>query len=135
MTVNCQQRVDAKAFTGKGAQRALRDLQARIEAVHCEMRELVQPTLAVPGKAMYLCLHRRSRTGQLVLRWRQCGATAPHMSWHEVDRLLSSYPPVLRHWYRDVDMAARRLNRAEKRARAALRELQLEISNCLALPP
>jgi hypothetical protein len=56
---------------------------------------------------------------------------APHLSWHEVDRLLAGYPPVLRHWYRDADRAARRLNRAEKRARAALRELQLELSSSL----
>jgi hypothetical protein len=90
------------------------------------MRELVKLSLELPGRTMYLCVHRRARTGQVTLRWRQAGALAPHLPWPEVSRLLRAYPPTLADWYRTVNAAVRRLNGVEKQARASLRAARAE---------
>ncbi len=93
------------------------------------MRELVRLTLAVPGRTMYLCMHSRSRTGQMALRWRQCGALAPHLPWGEVTRLLQTYPWRLATWYRRVNDMALRLNVSEKQARASLNAARLDVGS------
>ena len=128
----CQQRVDAKAFTGRGVLRRLREARARVDSLHGEMRELAKLTVAMPGRTMYLCMHRRARTGQVALRWRQSGVAAPHLPWPEVARLLSLYPPGLGDWYRSVNATARRLNGAEKQARASLRAARDELGTTQA---
>ena len=90
------------------------------------MQDLVKLSLELPGRTMYLCVHRRAPTGQATLRWRQAGALAPHLPWPEVSRLLRSYPPTLADWYRTVNAAVRRLNSVEKQARASLRAARAE---------
>jgi hypothetical protein len=125
----CQQRVDAKAFTGRGTLRRIRDAHERVDSLHREMAALAGLTLAIPGRAMYLCLHRRAATGQVSLRWRQSGALAPHIAWPEVARLLLGYPPAMAAWYGAVNVTVRRLNANEQQARAALRAARSELGS------
>jgi hypothetical protein len=123
----CQHQVDAKAFTGRGAQRRLREARQRVDSVHREMEQLARLSRALPGRVMYLCVHRRARTGQATLRWRQAGALAPHLPWPQVTRLLLACAPALADWYRAMNAAVRRLNGAEKQARASLRSARFEL--------
>jgi hypothetical protein len=124
----CQHRVDAKAFTGRGAHRRLREARQRVDSLHREMEQLARLSLTLPGRVMYLCVHRRTRTGQATLRWRQAGALAPHLPWPQVSKLLLACPPALADWYRAMNAAVRRLNGAEKQARAAWRVARFELA-------
>ena len=127
--MSCQHRVDAKAFTGRGAQRRLREARQRVDSVHREMEQLARLSSTLPGRVMYLCMHRRTRTGQATLRWRQAGALAPHLPWPEVGKLLLACPPALADWYRAMTAAVRRHNGAEKQARAAWRAARSEFAS------
>jgi hypothetical protein len=122
---SCQQSVDAKAFKGRGAQRALLDARAAVDKVHAEMAELVKLTQAVPGKLVRLCIHRRQGTGQASLRWRAVGVDAVHLAWDEMEERFAAQGPQVAGWYRKVDRLARELNEREKRARAGLKSSQV----------
>lgn len=118
----CQQRVDAKAFTGRGAARRLRDARETVDSIHAEMRQLAAATNAVEGKTFYLCLHRRNATMQCSLRWRATGASATHLTWAEMEALFARYPYDAARWYRQVHVTALDLNAREIAARAAHRD-------------
>ena len=120
---HCQHRVDVKAFTGRGSkapsQRQRRQARADVDSVLAEMSALVDLTLRVPGRPMYLCLHRRSSSGQTALRWRRAGAVARHLSWAQVEAAIRVMPPAYATWYAQVDEAARGLNAREIAVRGA----------------
>lgn len=118
----CQHRVDAKAFTGRGAARRLREARETVDNIHAEMRQLAATTNGVPGKTFYLCVHRRNATDQCSLRWRATGASAAHLTWAEMEPLFAQYPYEAAQWYREANATALELNAREIAARAALRD-------------
>ena len=124
---HCQQRVDVKAFTGRGAAaptlRERRLARSNVDSVLAEMAALVALTLQVPGRPMYLCLHRRASSGQTALRWRRAGAVARHLPWTQVEAAIRVMPPAYAAWYDQVDASARALNAREIVVRRALAQV------------
>lgn len=133
-----QHRVDIKAFKGRGTpqaasshvvpsasgSRVLRDAHAAVERLHVEMANLVALTQEIRGRHVHLCLHRRSATQQVSLRWRCCNTEGAHVPWRQVPDVLRSDSPALQHWYAEVDRRARDLNEQEIAARHALKKAQ-----------
>jgi hypothetical protein len=56
----CQDRVDLKAFKGRGSTYALRHLIDRLEATEASMLALSAASRALPGGNVYLMVHRRT---------------------------------------------------------------------------
>ncbi|MDZ7903927.1 MAG: hypothetical protein U5L01_15980 [Rheinheimera sp.] len=136
-----QHRVDVKAFTGRGTtgtspggravpaaggSRLLRDALAAVARVHGEMIELARLTQEVLGRDAYLCLHRRTVTQQLSLRWRRADAASAHVPWPQVPDLFHRYSPAMSLWYLEADQQARALNQREKASRYALKHARRE---------
>lgn len=114
----CQHGADAKVSKGKGGAGAV------LAAVTNDMLGLVKETKAVAGRSCFLEVHRRKQTGQTSLRWRLVPGGWRHVKWED-ERLqleLSRLPLAWRDWYAQVDATARRLNKAERDARARLRD-------------
>lgn len=119
----CQQRVDPKAFTGRGGRAALVQAQRDVDKVHAAMNDLVRKTHDVPGRLMYLCIHSRSATGQKSLRWRESGEGGAHLSWAAAPQRAKPFGPAIAAWYSLATRNALALNSLEKQARAALRSI------------
>lgn len=117
---DCQQGVDAKAFKGRGQWARFLDAKQLVDRVHAEMEALVGTTLAVPGRLMYLCAHRRSLTGQVALRWRRAGAQALHLAWQDVEATIAGFGPEHRAWYVKANQMVHELNQREIDARRAM---------------
>lgn len=115
-----QQRVDAKAFKGRGVLARFLDAKQAVDSLHAEMDALVKLSADVPGRPMYLCAHRRSSTGQVSLRWRKAGNAAEHISWPAVQATVASFSPDMRAWYERVNAEVHGLNQREIDARRAL---------------
>lgn len=122
----CQHGVGTKAFTGKGAGfRQVRQAQVRVDNIHDQMQELSDATRKVSGRLFYLALHKRSKTGQLSVRWRQAGCVkTTHLSWSDMEVLFSRVPKALADWYKEADKLARQLNREEQIARLVLKQAE-----------
>ena len=122
----CQQGVGTKAFTGKGTGfRQIRQAQVRVDDIHAQMQELSEATRKVSGRLFYLALHKRSKTGQLSVRWRQAGcARSTHLAWDDMEGLFSRVPKALADWYKEADKLARQLNRDEQIARLILKQAE-----------
>lgn len=120
-----QQRVDAKAFKGKGGLRLVRKLSEDVDSLHKQMRELVDVSLEVPNLVMYLCLHTRHATGQRSLRWRSTGGAAKHLPWAQAHEVIDQMPTAVAEWYRDVTARAHLLNQTEKALRPQLRQARV----------
>lgn len=114
----CQHGADAKVSKGKGGAGAV------LAAVINDMLGLVNETKAVAGRSCFLKVHRRKQTGQTSLRWRLVPGGWRHVKWED-ERLqheLSRLPLAWRDWYAHVNTTARTLNKAERDARAMLRD-------------
>ena len=122
----CQQGVGTKAFTGKGAGfRQIRQAKVDVDEIHSRMRELSDATRKVSGRLFYLALHKRSKTGQLSVRWRQAGcAKTTHLAWDDMEGLFARVPKALAAWYKEADKLARQLNREEQIARMVLKQAE-----------
>jgi hypothetical protein len=125
----CQHGVDAKAFTGRGAARRLREAQEAVDNIRHDMQEIAAATNAVECKTFYLCVHRRDATQQHSLRWRATGASASHLNLCEMPGLFDQCPFDAAQWYRKAHALALDLNAREIKARAELREAK----RCAAL--
>jgi hypothetical protein len=135
-----QHRVDIKAFKGRGTpqaapyppvpaaggSRALRDALAAVERLQVEMANLVALTHEIRSRHVHLCLHRRTATGQVSLRWRRCDTEGAHVPWKRVPEVLRCSSPELQHWYGEVDRRARELNKQEIAARYTLKRARCD---------
>jgi len=112
-----------KGFKGKGSQAEawVRQVRARLAAIHAAMRSLARETRAVPGHDFTLAVHARGRNGQLALRWRLAGRPARHVTWAAIASRVDGLPPALAQWYRRAHAAALLLNHQEMAARHELR--------------
>ena len=112
-----------KGFKGKGSQAEawVRQVRARLAAIHAAMRSLARETRAVPGHDFTLAVHARGRNSQLALRWRLAGRPARHVTWQAIASRVDGLPPALAQWYRRAHAAALLLNHQEMAARHELR--------------
>jgi hypothetical protein len=117
--MNCQQRVDAKAFTGRGVHRAVAAAAHDVDSIVSEMERLVRLSKERPAALIYLCMHKRPTSGQVSLRWRE-RVTTRHVPWLELRKRLKGAHSNEREWYLAVDLKARELNEREKDARRQL---------------
>jgi hypothetical protein len=123
----CQQAVDTKAFTGKGGLALVRELSKSVDRLHEEMRKAVETSTNYPALVMYLCIHTRSSTGQQTLRWRAKGGKSKHLSWDEVEEVISKMGYADRLWYQNMTNRALLLNETEKHLRPRLRKARAAV--------
>ncbi len=122
----CQERVDTKAFTGRGALHELRHLVDKLELVEREMGEL--STLSKKGGLdVYVMLHRRAKTGYVFLRWREVGGAKRHLAWDVIEERTAGLHDQARGWVRRVTQRAQQLNDVHLRARDALTRIRREV--------
>lgn len=104
--VSCQERVDTKALTGRGARTSLRQIEHDLDSLAAHMRELSDTSKALAGAELYLMLHRRTGDDYIFLRWRERGGADRHLQWEEAQALYERYRPELRDWYRQLSEMA-----------------------------
>ncbi len=124
----CQERIDTKAFTGRGSHRELRQLQAEVDRLDVLMRELSATSKQVTGAQLYLMLHQRHATGYQFLRWREVGGAKRHLSWERAEAIYSRYAPAMRDWYDEMAAQARGANEAHLKRRREIKSLLYRIS-------
>ncbi|HVR51844.1 MAG TPA: hypothetical protein VMS38_19055 [Pseudorhodoferax sp.] len=122
----CQERVDTKAFTGRGSLFELRHLVDKLELVEREMGEL--STLSKKGGLdVYVMLHRRAKTGYVFLRWREVGGAKRHLAWDVIEERTAGLHVQARGWVRQVTQRAQQLNDGHLRVRDALTRVRREM--------
>lgn len=121
---SCQQRVDTKAFMGRGNRHELRQRQAEIDTLIQRMRALSDASKQIAGLQIYLMLHQRHSTGYVFLRWREAGSRKRHLSWEEGEALFQRYVEPLRSWYAQLAQHARQVNADLVQARRRARQLR-----------
>lgn len=122
----CQERVDTKAFTGRGSLHELRHLVDKLEVVEREMGEL--STLSKKGGLdVYVMLHRRAKTGYVFLRWREVGGAKRHLAWDAIEERMAGLHDQARSWVRQVTQRAQQLNDGHLRVRDALTRIRREM--------
>lgn len=122
----CQERVDTKAFTGRGSLHELRHLVDKLEVVEREMGEL--STLSKKGGLdVYVMLHRRAKTGYVFLRWREVGGAKRHLAWDVIEDRTAGLHDQARNWVRQVTQRAQQLNDGHLRVRDALTRIRREM--------
>lgn len=119
----CQQRVDTKAFTGRGSRHELRQLQDEIDTLDRRMSELSAASKSVAGAQIYLMVHRRHRTGYVFLRWRIAGGSKRHLSWESGQAVFQRYQEPLRAWYFKLAQQAMQTNALHQQARKRMRAM------------
>jgi len=115
----CQSRIDAKAFTGRGKLLELRQYLAHLKDVEKQMNELVETSKGVPGYWMYLTLHTQ-KNGLKFLRWRERGGAKRHLSWDEAAETWKEQGGAVQDWYRSVSNRCNQLNEMQKDLRRAI---------------
>ncbi len=120
----CQHVREPKAFTGRGGARSGPEreearLTDSVVAAEAMLVQLSQLTTRVPGRQMYLMLHKRKNGGHY-LRWRHVGGGAPNIPWDEVGAMIRLEPPHLWDWYERMTHQALRANDELILARQAL---------------
>lgn len=118
-SIGCQQRVDIKAFKGKGT----RKVQDALSFVQSEMSKLARKTKDVSGRLFFLEVHRRTSTCQMSLKWRLAYGRWRHANWddEELQSYLSRMSVDWVDWYSDIAKKAVLLNAEEKKLRMQLR--------------
>lgn len=106
----CQERIDAKAFTGRGTRPELRHLEAEIDRLEQHMAELVSASKKVHGEQFYLALHHKTSTGYTFLRWREAGGAKRHLSWEAAHDVYANYQVRTRNWYSQLSERAMKAN-------------------------
>ena len=134
----CQERVDTKAFTGRGDLHELRQLEREVDRLELLMDKLVTLSKDVVGAPMYLAKHRRKSTGYVFLRWREAGGRKRHLSWEQARQNWSQYDRVTRGWYAQLSAEVRQVNEqhvaARRRMRSVLRQVQKKERHVYARP-
>ena len=125
---SCQERVDAKAFTGRGSHRELRQLQAEVDRLDGLMRQLSAASKQVEGAQIYLMLHHRHATGYQFLRWREVAGAKRHLSGEQGEAIYSRYAAPLRPWYEDIAAQARQVNEDHLKRRREIRSTRYWLS-------
>ena len=125
---SCQERVDAKAFTGRGSHRELRQLQAEVDRLDGFMRQLSAASKQVEGAQIYLMLHHRHATGYQFLRWREVAGAKRHLSWEQGEAIYSRYAAPLRPWYEDIAAQARQVNEDHLKRRREIKSMRFWLS-------
>ena len=125
---SCQERVDTKAFTGRGSHRELRQLQAEVDRLDGLMRQLSAASKQVDGAQIYLMLHHRHATGYQFLRWREVAGAKRHLSWEQGEAIYSRYAAPLRPWYEDIAAQARQVNEDHLKRRREIRSTRYWLS-------
>ena len=125
---SCQERVDAKAFTGRGSHRELRQLQAEVDRLDGLMRQLSAASKQVEGAQIYLMLHHRHATGYQFLRWREVAGAKRHLSWEQGEAIYSRYAAPLRPWYEDIAAQARQVNEDHLKRRREIKSMRFWLS-------
>lgn len=133
VAAGCQERVDTKAFKGKGTRSKLRHLQSEVDRLEQHMNELVAASKKMPAFSMYLALHHRSATGYTFLRWREAGGDKRHLSWEAARALCDKHPPHIRRWYMQLSAQAQHANAEHVALRKELRQLE-QSSRGLSMP-
>lgn len=122
----CQERVDTKAFTGRGSLHELRHYVDKLDGVEREMGEL--STLSKKGGlAVYVMVHRRAKTGYVFLRWREVGGEKRHLAWDVIEERTACLHDQARAWVRQVTQRAQQLNVGHLRARDALTRIRRQV--------
>ena len=125
---SCQERVDTKAFTGRGSHHELRQLQPEVDRLDQQMRGLSAASKQVAGAQLYLMLHQRHATGYQFLRWRETGGSNRHLSWEEGEALYQRYTEPLRSWYVSLAEQARAVNEAHLARRREIKSMRYWIN-------
>ena len=125
---SCQERVDTKAFTGRGSHRKLRQLQAEVDRLDGLMRQLSAASKQVDGAQIYLMLHHRHATGYQFLRWREVAGAKRHLSWEQGEAIYSRYAAPLRPWYEDIAAQARQVNEDHLKRRREIKSMRFWLS-------
>jgi hypothetical protein len=123
---SCQERVDAKAFKGRGSLQELRHYVDRLDAIEAEMVGLSMLS-KTGGLDVYLMLHRRGKTAYVFLRWREVGGAKRHLAWGVMHDRTAGLHSQAGQWIHDVTRQAQRLNDEHLRTRAALGRLRREV--------
>lgn len=124
----CQERVDVKAFTGRGDRHELRALEAEVASLDAQMVLLSQISKQVPSPEIYLMVHRRHRTEYVFLRWREAGGKKRHLDWDKAQDIYAHYEHSMRRWYADLSMKAQALNDRHRDVRKQARVLRKALS-------
>lgn len=121
----CQNRVDAKALTGRGTLAHLRQQVATLDAAVLDMRELAAKSKSVIGLRAYLVVHQRSHSGYMFLRWRE-RSSSRHLPWEEAERL-DHGSRQLNEWCRAASRLAQEINARHLSAREAIKRIREEV--------
>ena len=119
--LTCQERVDVKAFTGRGSQRELRHLVDKLEAIEASMQGLSTASKALPACNAYLVVHHRTASGYTFLRWRERAGASRHVRWDDVDSILAVMPDRVRAWCSEAGAQAQALNAEHLAVREAIK--------------
>lgn len=120
----CQERVDAKALTGRGTRPELRHLEAELDRLERHMDELILASKQVHGGHIYLARHLRASTGYTFLRWREAGGAKRHLSWELAQQMYSAYQQRTRSWYAQLSEQAMKANDEHVRLRKEVRSIK-----------
>ncbi|AVS67355.1 hypothetical protein C8245_18180 [Paracidovorax avenae] len=121
----CQNRIDAKALTGRGTLAHLRQQVATLDAAVLDMRDLSAKSKSVIGLRAYLVVHQRSHSGYMFLRWRE-RSSSRHLPWEEAERL-DHGAPHLNNWCRAASRLAQEINARHLSAREAIKRIREEV--------
>ena len=121
---SCQERVDTKAFTGRGSHRELRQLEAEVDRLDQQMRSLSSASKQIAGAQLSLMLHQRHATGYQFLRWREVGGNKRHLNWEEAEALYQRYSAPMRAWYLSVSQQAKAVNEAHLKCRREIKSMR-----------
>jgi len=123
----CQERVDTKAFMGRGNRHGLRQAEDELDRLEQEMRRLAAISKQVAGAAIYLMLHRRRSTGYVFLRWREVSGSKRHLSWEQGQAIFYEYAEPMRSWFADLARQAIEVNVRHLESRKRLRLLRSNV--------
>jgi hypothetical protein len=121
---HCQHGVDIKGFKGKGASRDFLAARDAVDDLVRQMMELAQRSRERPIRWLVLCVHRRSSSGQVCLRWRGTGYLAKHVPWGQVGEYIKDAHFNERQWYEQADTLVQRLNYQMIAARFKLKQMR-----------
>ncbi|WP_404298987.1 hypothetical protein [Alicycliphilus denitrificans] len=123
----CQNRVDAKALTGRGGLADLRQKIDSLDAIVLKMRQLSEKSKNVAGLGFYLMLHQRNASGYVFLRWRARLGVNRHLSWQEAEDLAAGYPSNFYEWCMEASRQAKSLNDEHLEMRAEIKKARKRV--------
>lgn len=126
-TAGCQVALDAKAFTGRGNLRELRQLTTAIGAVEQRMEALSSASKTLVNAGMYLVMHRHRRSGYTFLRWRERSGANRHLPWDEAAARLANQPAAQQRWCSEASSLASHLNTEHLGLRERITALRLQL--------